>query len=431
MPRYLTPSRICLLTLIDLYLSGHTAFSSRLSVLAFVAQHIVTPQAQDDSTGEEPANLAERDVLAFCEQLTQWPSDTPGRSVHDLFVQQLWTLNGLDSLHLLFDRLKNLLAPATPGPESMKRRISRASPIGQFVRRCSVEFVRLQFSDMQALWHAVAAYRAPTHKQWSQRNPEAARRAADNTTSSLGSYSLDEFGSANIDQTRAYASSEDVENLVTLSISQLQKLGTRMPDEVKGKLREWVTDQADSGIQSLQYFLAFFEHWRAGQYTMALESLHRYFDHSLVTKNGTDNMRVYYQYALLHLSVLHADFDCWQESVDAMDECIATGELGIFAPPPGHSADYVAARENQDSTCLNFALSWLLYLRRASPTNIATSFGAVGGLVGGGGGELDEIAFLKAKARETKNWSLLSSTLLEEAKLEMYSVGRVLIDRSA
>ena len=46
-------------------------------------------------------------------------------------------------------------------------------------------------------------------------------------------------------------------------------------------------------------------------------------------------------------------------------------------------------------------------------------------LVGGGGGDQDEIAFLKTKAREGKHWSLMSSTLLEEAKLDMYSVSPV------
>lgn len=40
----------------------------------------------------------------------------------------------------------------------------------------------------------------------------------------------------------------------------------------------------------------------------------------------------------------------------------------------------------------------------------------------GGSTEHEEIAFLKAKAREGKHWSLLSGTLLEEAKMEMYAV---------
>lgn len=42
----------------------------------------------------------------------------------------------------------------------------------------------------------------------------------------------------------------------------------------------------------------------------------------------------------------------------------------------------------------------------------------------GGSTEHDEIAFLKVKAREMKHWTLMSSTLLEEAKLEMYSVSQ-------
>lgn len=42
--------------------------------------------------------------------------------------------------------------------------------------------------------------------------------------------------------------------------------------------------------------------------------------------------------------------------------------------------------------------------------------------MGSGGSELDEIAFLKQKAKDGKHWMLLSSTLLEEAKLELYNV---------
>lgn len=42
--------------------------------------------------------------------------------------------------------------------------------------------------------------------------------------------------------------------------------------------------------------------------------------------------------------------------------------------------------------------------------------------MGSGGSEHDEIAFLKQKAKDGKHWMLLSSTLLEEAKLELYNV---------
>lgn len=45
--------------------------------------------------------------------------------------------------------------------------------------------------------------------------------------------------------------------------------------------------------------------------------------------------------------------------------------------------------------------------------------------MGSGGSEHDEIAFLKQKAKDGKHWMLLGSTLLEEAKLELFTVSGV------
>ncbi|TKA52299.1 hypothetical protein B0A55_11503 [Friedmanniomyces simplex] len=301
--------------------------------------------------------------------------------------------------------MSQIIAPASE-LEEVQKQVSRASPLSQFIRRCSVEFTRLQFADTQALWMAFVAWRASTYDVWAQRNPDAAARYIEQATSLTGHPT--DASRHSLGKEGRYTSAEDTNDLITFSVHHLQKMGTRVPDSMRRKLQSWISEQRDAGVQSLQHFLAFFEHWRSGQYTMALESLHRYFDYSLIGKGtggGTDNMRIYYQYALLHLSVLHADFDCWEESVEAMDECIAT------------------ARENQDTACLNFALSWLLYLRQAKPDNRVSAFSSVSGLLGGPAGEQDEISFLKAKARETKHWSLLSSTLLEEAKLDMYTTG--------
>lgn len=82
-----------------------------------------------------------------------------------------------------------------------------------------------------------------------------------------------------------------------------------------------------------------------------------------------------------------------------------------------------SARENHDVACLNFALSWLLCLCQAKPAILKAPFSNISGLTGNGPGEQDEIAFLKAKAKETRHWSLLSGTSLEEAKLELCHVG--------
>lgn len=408
MPRYLTPAKICLLSLVDLHVSDEIPPSSKLDVLSFIALQVNPPSDQDDGGVEEKLNLSNSGFTIFADEFSQWQSGVPGRSVYDAFLQRIWRLDDLDSLHNLFQQLSELvIPPETEAQEPVVPKLSRSSPLGQYIRRCVVEFTRLQFADSQALWNAFAAYRMPSYQSWASRNPEAALKQAEERPAWARSGSVAATGS------NIYTSTDDTANLLNFSIFQLQKLGARVPSRVRPTLQNWILEQTDSSTaaESLQHFLHFFEYWRSGQYTMALESLHRYFDYSLARTNpssngaGSENMKVYYQYALLHLSVLHADFECWGESVDAMEECIAT------------------ARENQDTACLNFALSWLMYLRQAHPDDDTTSFSNLSKIVGGGGGrEVDEIEFLKGKAREGRVWSLLSSTLLEEAKGEMYSV---------
>nr|QEJ80696.1 putative anaphase-promoting complex subunit 5 protein [Teratosphaeria zuluensis] len=401
MPRYLTPGRVCSLVLIEIYLSGEVASNARLPLLSFIASRIHATIQHEQADVTDLLDDVEQDASALSSTLRQWETGVPGRSLYDHFLSRLWALDGLDSLHVFFEQLGQLIALSRPS-ENGERSITRASPIGQYLRRCCVEFTRLQFNDTQNLWNSFVSFRAATYDFWASRNPEAARKLQ--ADQGVIAFSSDGRQS---DSMRLHAeagvSAEDVDRLLTASIHRLQKLGTRLPDDVHGKIQKWIVLQSDQNTHSLRHFLAFFEHWKAGQYTMALESLHRYFDYSLVTKSGSESMRVYYQYALLHLSVLHADFDCWEESIEAMDECIAT------------------ARENHDTGCLNFALSWLLYLRQAKPTNSSSPFGALSGLTAGG--EQDEILFLKTKAKDTRNWSLLSSTLLEESKLEMYRGG--------
>lgn len=101
----------------------------------------------------------------------------------------------------------------------------------------------------------------------------------------------------------------------------------------------------------------------------------------------------FYQYALLNLAVLQADFGCYTESVGAMLESI------------------VAARENKDLTCLNFATNWLFHFGRAHPdliqdleSNSMTQTGT------------ETLAFLRVKAREAGMYSLWSTVMLSEAK---------------
>jgi anaphase-promoting complex subunit 5 len=111
--------------------------------------------------------------------------------------------------------------------------------------------------------------------------------------------------------------------------------------------------------------------------------------------------RSFYQYALLNLAILQADFGCYSEAVSAMQEAIAI------------------ARESHDMNCLNFCMSWLYHFGKAFPGEMKDVQNT--GMLGS---EKEGLAFLKAKAKETEMWSLLSTMQLSEAKLELQNVSR-------
>jgi anaphase-promoting complex subunit 5 len=66
--------------------------------------------------------------------------------------------------------------------------------------------------------------------------------------------------------------------------------------------------------------------------------------------------RPFYQYALLNLAILQADFGCHSAAIPAMQEAIST------------------ARENKDVTCLNFCMSWLYHFGKAFPEEMQEHF---------------------------------------------------------
>lgn len=138
---------------------------------------------------------------------------------------------------------------------------------------------------------------------------------------------------------------------------------------------------------------SFLDAWRAGDYPTSFDNLHRYFDY---TMNNRD--RLFYQYALMNLAVLQADFGCYDEAVAAMLETVST------------------ARENKDMACLNFALNWLYHFGKTHPKLVSGSEST--NMLGV---EREGLAFLRVKAKETGMWTLWSSSLLSEAKLGMSS----------
>lgn len=68
-------------------------------------------------------------------------------------------------------------------------------------------------------------------------------------------------------------------------------------------------------------------------------------------------------------------------------------------------------------------MSWLYHFGKAFPEQMKDVQNT--GMLGN---EKEGLAFLKAKAKETEMWSLLSTTLLSEAKLELQNVSSPCIE---
>ncbi|KAL8695853.1 MAG: hypothetical protein Q9224_003114 [Gallowayella concinna] len=413
MSRYLTPSKIGLLALISLYSDGVVPSSATIPILSFLVSYLLPIHSigskQDGSIAQDGFTIS---VEKLQRATIAHTSAIPGRTVWDLLLKQLWMIDSLHALHAFFNELSMLLEKppgegVDPPEHSRPKRmlLSRNSPLGAFVRRSLLEFTRLQFHDGASLWKSLVVYRAPTLPIWQRRNPTAGPQSFDRN---LQADSIDEdgtllrliYGDLSADGYRGVvlkdgnASTDDMERLLDHQVSRMQRAGNRIPPAMLSQLRS----MARSGVTlpSASTYVQFLDAWKSGDYPSSFDSLHRYFDYTMQSRD-----RSLYQYALLNLAILQADFGCFSEAITAMQETIAT------------------ARENHDMPCLNYTLSWLYQFGRTHPEEMA-EIQKKGVL----GSEKEALSFLKAKAKESSMWTLLGTTLLSEAKLILCNLAR-------
>ncbi|KAF1830174.1 hypothetical protein BDW02DRAFT_559627 [Decorospora gaudefroyi] len=397
-PRYLTAQKISLLVLTRLYCNSSLPSSATIPVLSFILSSNLPPTAS--SARPRPSSTSSRhdtsfSIDAFEDVLQGHASSMPGRTLLDLFLKHMWEMNSFDALHALFDSILDLITPPSPGTldEEASDRIylSKTSPLGVFVRRAHLEFTRLQFDDSMKLWSSFIKYRAPT-AQWTKRLAGLASSGVDVVVSEMGLRVGDnvyEVAYGHLDEQDEEGegmSLDDLDRILEFQLERLQKFGDRVPDDMKGQLRSMVS--ASGMVHRPAHLVQFFDAWKAGDYTSAFDNLHRYYDYAIQTRDKN-----HYQYALLHMAILQAEFGCFGEAIAAINETIAT------------------ARENQDMTCLSFSLSWLNHMAKAYPKEMKGA-----GYMNMLGSERDALTFLKAKAKEMKMYNLLSASLLNEAK---------------
>ena len=294
MARFLTPSKIGLLALIELYTDAIVPTSSTIHILSFILNQLLpaTFKAQYKKSSSSESLPFILDLKSFETLLSSLPaaSGHPGRSLWDHFLKKLWDINSLDALHVFFDRRIYLLAKSReelkkdaelgiPPPSEDMILLSRTSPFGSFVRRSKIEFERLRFSDAQALWTAFTRWRHDSKRYWARRNGELGRWAGDKPLEegeeewgmeATEMLELVAYGGLSLeDNQEGSVSTHDVEKLLEFQVEQMQsrylensvpghrliltELGNRISIEVKDKF-EAVLDKRIM-IPSMSHYL--------------------------------------------------------------------------------------------------------------------------------------------------------------------------------
>lgn len=238
MSRYLTPSKVGLLALISLYTDSVIPSAAIIPILSFLVSHVL-PVSSADAQNKSILQSSHVPTIEDIQKATiSQASGIPGRTIWDLLLNKLWKINSFDALHAFFDQL-SLLLQKTPEEQQQQAedgielnpngtRLSKASPLGSFVRRAQLEFTRLQFHDGVALWRNLVVYRAPTLPQWKRRNQAAGHISFDSNLQvehlDLGDRLTDVVygNSAHGIKHDASISTDDVEKLLEYQIDQMQ-----------------------------------------------------------------------------------------------------------------------------------------------------------------------------------------------------------------
>lgn len=259
MSRFLTPSKVCLLLLIDLDRDGSIPMKYSMPVISFFASHTIG-RAQDQGSSQPPPtppSLKDFETLFSASE-----SARPGRSLWDLFLIKLWELHDLVTFTDFLQNLTKVTEPPAEGEPNTKRfKCSPTSPMGQFARRCHLESVRLQFHDQHQLWENFVLFRESTKAVFLARNPDspyaqdlpnAATVDLLQTEKSTASPVLIDRIEKRLNKSLTQSNTDDAEKAMHFQLQKLQKYGARVPDEMKQHLRQ-IAGQGGSSPSEMHF----------------------------------------------------------------------------------------------------------------------------------------------------------------------------------
>lgn len=265
--RFLNPAKLCLLALIELYCEDAVGDAGTLPVLQFITSHVLP----DDSLPDGPSDKADEiiDIVSsiklFERALRPFPAGgMPGRTVWDVFVERIWTIDSLHVLHSFLNARAALIEPSKedlrrgyqdmlPAESAINMRLGAGSPFAVFVSKAAFEYTRLRFQDMCALWKQFVIYRQPTAGYMRRRHNSFNRLSFDSVLLT----SEPEWGGENtmrvaeavyqdmitgLKTVSSPVTTDDLERLLDFQIDQMQKFGTRVPKRIEKKFRQFLDE---------------------------------------------------------------------------------------------------------------------------------------------------------------------------------------------
>ncbi|KAI9025504.1 anaphase-promoting complex subunit 5-domain-containing protein [Hyaloraphidium curvatum] len=348
--RYVTPNKVCLLALIDSWCKRSEAYGTAGSdaLLAFVTWSIE----------ERKRTLGEPTFGDLCRRTRLLPDDLGELIVADL-IEHTAGIDSLDAFLDFFAAASRLLGPVDP--TSSVRKIDGTSVLGVFLRQCCLDFNTMAFDRVVSFYESFRHYVMEPGGEWQegvtngvaeQMEGLSFHRAAPATPGRSNRLSGERLPtpSATNRELLGIVSDHDLHNWIQGQISRIEIMAGRpLPLSVRSALRKLQSQMADLDEYNC---LLFVDAMERGEYVVAVDSLRRFFDRTILLDAPVDSEDVSpkepqprYQYALLHLASVHAAFGYTNEAITALLEC------------------QDIARENHDAACLKFCRLWMQNLQ--------------------------------------------------------------------
>lgn len=386
MRRFISPGRIALLTLVDMYCSEAVRDKDDDFILELITCYVTDTYARPTSQRQRYLARWQRaflsvDLLGHLHSLRPAlqrcfiafapPSaDVPlCATLWDDLVARLWLrLTSLDDLGPFFEQLAMYIAPTytelrahrdlgIEDPPDDLLLLDRRSPIGLLVFQACSEFQQLSFAHRCELWEDFVRYRNPTRTDFKILWPHDFG-VDDLLFDAVLTQGQADWGAAGTDavarvvfdrmikDSSVSVSHDETDKLITMLIER-ERIGFR-PDPTLRDAADTVIRGA-TPIPSQATFYRLLDAWRMGDINTAYDQLHRYFD--LVSRQGV-GAAFGYNVGPMNKGVIQRDFGEHSNDLLSMLDAVHAG------------------REARDYNSLRFSLLWLYMYARVLPRHI-------------------------------------------------------------